>query len=246
MLSLLLSVVFGAAAFVAGAHRFGWGSGVFLGLIALIVPYILVYRRVNRLVQGHMKDVERLVGAGQAERAIEKLNAFRSLGRWQILLGSTIDAQIGMLRYAHLRDFDGAEPFLKRASGFAWQAKLMLGAHLLRKKRYDEMVKVLEKAVRRGSKEGLAWLAYAFCEWKRGQGKNALRVLARGREKLPKDERLARMQETLQNGGKPKTRSFGPEWLGLHLEEMPGQSARPPRVASLPPHLLRRYGVRMR
>lgn len=246
MLSILASVVLGAAAFVAGAHYFGWGSGVFLGLIALIVPYVLIFRRVNRLVQTHMKDVERLVGAQQPERAIEKLNGIRSLGRWQLLLDSTIDAQIGMLRYAHMRDFDGAEPYLRRASRLAWQAKLMLAAYYFRKKRYDEMVQVLERTVKRSSKEGLAWLVYAWCEWKRGQSKSALRVLGRGREKLPSDERLARMQEALQNGGKPKTRTFGPEWLGLYLEEMPALSSRPPRISSLPPALLRRAGVRIR
>jgi tetratricopeptide (TPR) repeat protein len=246
MLSIIASFLSGAAAFVAGAHFFGWGSGVFLGLVALIVPYILIFRRINRLVQGHMKEVERLVGAQQPERAIEKLNGMRPLGRWQILLGSTIDAQIGMLRYAHLRDFDGAEPYLKRASGMAWQAKLMLAAHHFRRKRYDEMVRVFERAVRRARKEGMAWLAYAWCEWKRGQLKSALHVLARGREKLPSDERMARMQEALQNGGKPKTRSFGPEWVALFLEDVPAQSARPQRLPSLPPHLLRRAGVRVR
>lgn len=246
MLSIILSVLLGAAAFMGGAHYFGWGSGIFLGTIALIVPYVLIFRRVGRRVQAQMKEVERLVGAQQPERAIEKLNAMRPLGRWQILLGSTIDAQIGMLRYAHMRDFDGAEPYLKRASGMVWQAKLMLGAYYFRKKRFDDMVRVFEKATRRSRKEGLAWLTYAWCEWKRGQGKSALRVLARGREKLPNDERLARMQEALQNGGKPKTRSFGQEWLGLHLEEIPALSARPPRIPSLPPHLLRRAGVRMR
>lgn len=246
MFTLIASVLAGAAAFVAGAHFFGWGSAVFLGLIALVAPYVLIFRRVNRLVQTHMKDIERLVGAQQPERAIEKLNSIRSLGRWQLLLDSTIDAQVGMLRYAHMRDFDGAEPFLKRASRLAWQSKLMLAAYYFRKKRYDEMVQVFERTVKRSSKEGLAWLVYAWCEWKRGQSKSALGILGRGRQKLPSDERLAKMQEALQNGGKPKTRTFGPEWLGLHLEEMPALSARPPRIASLPPAALRRAGVRIR
>jgi hypothetical protein len=246
MRSIIVSLISGGAAFVAGAHYFGWGSGVFLGLVCLVVPYFLLLRRINRVVQGRMTEIERLVGAQQAERAIEKLNALRTLAPWQILLSSTIDAQIGMLRYAHMRDFDGAEPYLKRASGMAWQAKLMLAGHCFRKKRYDEMVRVFDRAARRSRKQGLVWLAYAWCEWKRGQLKSALRVLARGREKLPSDERLARMQEALQNGGKPKTRSFGPEWLGLYLEDVPAMSARPQRLPSLPPHLLRRAGIRMR
>lgn len=246
MLTVFLSLVFGAAAFVAGMHQYGWGSGLFLGLVAFVVPNVLIFRRVNRRVQSHMKEVERLIGAGQPENAIKALDALRSLGRWQLFLRSTIDAQVGMLYYAHMRDFDGAEPYLKRAPGLAWQAKLMLAAYYFRRKRYDEMVRVLERAVRRGRKEALAWLAYAWCEWKRGQRESALRVLGRGREKLPNDGRLARMQEALQNGGKPKTRTFGPEWLGLHLEEVPRASVRPPRALSLPPHLLRRSGVRVR
>ncbi len=246
MLTILIGLVLGAAAFAAGVQCFGWGSGLFLGLVGLVVPCVLIFRRVNRRVQTQMKEVERLVGAGQPERAIDRLEALRWLGRWQILLGPTIDAQIGMLRYAHIRDFERAKPYLERAAGQAWQAKLMLAAFHFRKQRYDEMVRVFERAVRRSRKEGLFWLTYAWCEWKRGQGRSALSVLARARKELPRDERLVRMQEALQNGGKPKTRSFGPEWPGLYLEEMPRPSARPPGITRLPPRLLRRAGVRMR
>lgn len=246
MLSIIAVLLLGASAFLAGVHFFGWGSAVFLSLLALVGPWILIFRRVNRLVQAHMKEVERLVGAQQIERAIEKLNSLRPLGRWQILLGSTIDAQVGMLRYAHMRDFDGAEPYLERAPGMAWQAKLMLAAYYFRRKRYDDMGRVLERATRRSGKEGLVWLVYAWCEWKRGQSKSALGILGRARQKLPSDERLARVQEALQNGGKPKTRTFGPEWVALHLEETPAMQQRPPRMPSLPPHLLRRAGARMR
>jgi tetratricopeptide (TPR) repeat protein len=246
MLSIVVSLAFGAAGFVAGLHFFGWGSGIFLGLLATGIPYFLLARRLSRLVQAHMKDVERLVGAQQMDRAIEKLDAMRFLGRWQIFLNSTIEAQIGMLRYAHLRKFDEALPHLQSASFLAWQAKLMLGAYHFRKKQYDEMVKVFERVVKRARKEPLPWLTYAWCEWKRGDRAKALAILARARVKLASDERLSRMQEALQNGSKPKTRSFGNEWLALHLEDLPQMAAHPPRIQSLPPHLLRRAGVRVR
>lgn len=246
MLSIVVSLAFGAMAFVAGLHFFGWGSGIFLGLLATGGPYFLLARRVSRLVQAHMKDVERLVGAQQMDRAIEKLNAMRFLSRWQIFLDSTIEAQIGMLRYAHLRKFDEALPHLQRASLIAWQAKLMLGAYHFRKKQYDEMVKVFERVVKRSRKEALAWLTYAWCEWKRGDRTKALAILARARVKLPNEERLSRMQESLQNGSKPKTRSFGNEWLALHLEDLPQMASHAPRMPNLPPHLLRKAGVRVR
>jgi tetratricopeptide (TPR) repeat protein len=246
MLSIVVSLAFGAIAFVTGLHFFGWGSGLFLGLLATGVPYFLLARRVSRLVQAHMKEVERLVVAQQMDRAIEKLNGIRYLARWQIFLDSTIEAQIGMLRYAHLRKFDDAAPHLQRATFLAWQAKLMLGAYHFRKKQYDEMVKVFERVVKRSRKEPLAWLTYAWCEWKRGDKTKALAILARGREKLTSEERLARMQESLQNGSKPKTRSFGNEWLALHLEDLPQMAAHPHRMQNLPPHLLRKAGVRMR
>lgn len=246
MLSIVASLSFGALAFVAGLHFFGWGSGIFLGLLATGVPYFLLARRIGRLVQGHSKEVERLVGAQQMDRAIEKLNAMRVLARWQIFLEGSIEAQIGMLRYAHLRKFDEAVPHLQRATAMVWQAKLMLAAYHFRKKQYDEMVKVFERVVKRSRKEPLAWLTYAWCEWKRGDRSKALALLARGRVKLAGDERLARMQEALQNGSKPKTRSFGNEWLALHLEDLPAMATNAPRMPSLPPHLLRRAGVRVR
>lgn len=250
MLGIIVSSLIGTAAFIGGKIGFGWGSGVLLGLVGLIAPYIIIARRVGRVVQASMKEIEKLIGNQQPERAIERIEQLRKIGPWQPYLSSSLDAQIGMLRYAHLRDFEGARPHLEKAAPFAWHAKVMLAALSFRKKQYEDMEKIFERSAKRSKKEGLVWGSYAWCEWKRGAKDRALAVLARGRKLLPKDERLARMQEAIQNGKKPKMKTFGPEWLTLMLEDVPQMPTRPGGGGpSMPPELLRRMrrqGMRAR
>jgi hypothetical protein len=104
----------------------------------LFATYALISRWVRRRVRTPLKQIERWIGAGQTERAMRELESLRSVARWQPFLTSTLEAQIGMLRYAHMRDFDRSVPHLRRASRFSWQAKVMLAACHFRKKQHAE------------------------------------------------------------------------------------------------------------
>lgn len=221
MLTVALTVIAAALAFAAGFVSFGLGSAIFLAFLAAIPTFILLGRRVRKRVEAARPEIEAHIGAQRFQRAVERLESLRPLARWQPLLGSSIDEQIGILRYSAMRDFDGAEPFLERArvkGGHAWA---MLGANRFRKKRYDDMVKLFELGTKRKKKDALLWATYAWCEWKRGKDDAALQVMARARTVLPGDERLKRVQNALQNDKRMKMKPFGQEWYALHLEAMP-------------------------
>jgi tetratricopeptide (TPR) repeat protein len=221
VLTLLLAALATAGGFVFGLLRFGWGSGVLLALIAGIAALVLLMRSARKPIQAAMTEVEALLKAQRFEPAIERLGRMRRLGLWQPLLASQVDEQMGIIRYAALHDPDGALPFLQRARYKGVEGWAMLAATLYRRKRYDEMERVFQKATRRRSKEGLIWAAYAWCRLNRGKRAEALEVLARGRKKLPTDERLRRMELAVQNGKAPKMRVFGTEWYALELERVP-------------------------
>ena len=214
-----------AGAFVLGLLRFGWGSGVFLGLAAALVVLLSLVRRARKPIQAAMDAIEADVKAQRFDRAIERLKRARRLGLWQPFLTSQIDEQIGVIHYAGLKDPDGARPYLERARHKSVQGWTMLAASAYRRGRHEEAERVLERASRRRPKEGLIWAAYAWCRLDRGRRADALHVLARGRDILPSDDRLRRMQLAVQNGKPARMRAFGADWYTLELERMPPATA---------------------
>jgi tetratricopeptide (TPR) repeat protein len=221
MLSIALSAVAAIAAFTFGLVRYGWGSAIFMALLAGVVVLVALVRTTRKPVQAALDAIEEDVKAQRFKRAIERLRRARRLGLWQPLLASQIDEQIGVLHYAALKDLEGARPYLERARHKGVQGWTMLAASLYRRGRYQEADHVFERATRRRPKEGLIWAAHAWSRIDRGRRTEALEVLARGRKRLPTDERLRRIQLAVQNGKRPRMRSFGADWYALELERMP-------------------------
>lgn len=244
MLSVVSAILAATAAFVAGWMKFGLGSGILLAVMVGPALLILLMRRARKPVEAARVELEKHMGARRFERAIEKLDEMRRVARWQPLLGSQIDEQIGAIRYAALDDPAGARPYLERARYKGVESWAMLGASLCRKGQVEEMNKVFEKAIRRRSKEAFLWATYAWCRLSKGDRPGALDVLGRGRAKLPSDDRLRRLQEAAQNGKRLKMSVFGNDWLALRLERTPPVAA---QNAPSPHHpAFRRRGGRPR
>jgi tetratricopeptide (TPR) repeat protein len=241
MLTLILSSLLALVLFTVGVVAFDVISGLALGLVPGIVLAVLLLRRGRKPVEAAMKEIEGHMKNQRFEKAIGALESMRPLARWQPGLGGSIDAQIGMVRYAHMRDFEGARPHLERSHRKVWQAHAMLGAAHFKKERYDEMRAAFERGVSRNKKEAMLWLVYAYCEWKRGARDQAIAVLTRAQKACPSDERIKNQLGALKNGKKVKMPPHDPEWLALHLERTipTGGQARP---RFMPP--AKRLGVR--
>lgn len=221
VLSIALTLLVSATAFVLGRAKFGLGSGIFLAIAGAVVTLMVVLRRLRKPVEAAMTEVEGHLKARRFERAIERLTQVRRLGLWQPLLTSQIDEQIGVIHYAALNDPEAARPFLERARHKGVQGWTMLAASLYRHGRTEEALQVLERASRKRSKEGLVWATYAWCRLRHGGRAQALDVLASGRKRLPSDDRLKRLQMALQNGKEMHMRTFGTDWYALGLEKVP-------------------------
>jgi tetratricopeptide (TPR) repeat protein len=243
MFTIVLSAAIAAALFIAGFLAFDVISAVVLGVLGGVAAAVLLLRRGRKPIEAAMKEVEAQMKNQRFEKAIASLESMRPLARWQPGLGGSLDAQVGMIRYAHMREFEAARPHLEKSHAKVWQAWAMLGAAHFKKERWDEMRAVFEKAVKRNKKEAMLWLTYGYCEWKHGGRDQAIAVLNRGLANCPKDERLKTQLSGLQNGKKMKMPSTDPEWLALHLERSvaTGPQARP---RFMPP--ARRLGLRHR
>jgi tetratricopeptide (TPR) repeat protein len=234
MLSIIVAAGTAVGLFLAGFLAFDVISGLVIGVLAGIGVFILMMRRGRKPLEAGMKECEAHMKGQRFDKALATLEGLRPMARWQPGLGGSIDAQIGMIRYAHMREFEDARPYLEKSNPKVWQAQAMLGAAHFKKERFAEMKQVFERAVKKNKKESMLWLIYGYCEWKRGSRTDAIAVLGRGVAECPSDERLKHQLEALQNGKKMKMPPNDPEWLALHLERtVPTGPAQRPRF--LPP-----------
>lgn len=221
VLSILIALSFGAGGFMAGRHFFGIGSGILLGLLAFVIAVIVLARLVGKRFAKGRVEVEGHIRAQRVQKAIVALEALRPLGRWHPLLGWSLDEQIGILRYAGLREIEEALPYLERARFKSGQAWAMLASGLFKRGRQDEAEQAFQKGMKRQPKERLVYAAYVWCALKKGRKDAALEALSRARTKLPTDEGLHKMQLAIQNAKPIKMKPFGQDWYTLQLEAVP-------------------------
>jgi len=201
------------------------------GVVVLGVAYFLLARRSMKRLEAIFLASQKDLMAGRIDKAIKIMETGRSIGRWQFMVSSQIDAQVGMVLYVR-EDFKAAQPYLEKAFSRVWIASAMLGAIYYKKKNVEKMRRALDKAVAVGKKQGLVWQIYAWCEWKLGNTERAIEILNRGSKALKEeDERLKTNLLALQNGKKMKMKQHGEQWYQFHLEKIPAQRMQQVRFA---------------
>lgn len=221
----LVTILFG---WLLGMPRVVVGYGIIPGIIVLIAVLIWLTRRTGKALQAVMDRVQAELtprpglkpDPSRFDRAVGILEEGYVYKRWQVFVGSTIDAQIGMLLYLQ-KKFDEAEPYLERAVWRNWVSKAMLAVTHFRRKNYDKMQEIFEKTTKVAKKESLLWNLYAWCVWKKGDRDAAIDILSRGGEILSDDERLATNKSALQKGKKMKMRGWNEMWYQFHLDTPP-------------------------
>jgi predicted Zn-dependent protease len=221
MLNALLSLVAAVAVFVGVMFWMGPIPAVIPAVIVFLAAMLLLGKRINKKVEAQQEGIANDLKKGRIDAALAKLEAMRPLARWQVLFGASLDAEIGILLYAHKKDFEKARPHLEKATKRIWHSQAMLAAIHWRKKQDEEAYRIFEAAVKKNKKTGILWSVYAWCLWKRNRADEALRVLLRGKKQAPSDQVLARNLEALQNKKKMQLKGYGAEWWLLHLEEPP-------------------------
>lgn len=221
MLNVAIALVAGIIVGVPLALLLSPIEGILPGVVVIGVAYFLLARRSMKQLEAVLKVAEKELLANRIDRAMQIIESGRALGRWQFMVNSQIDAQLGMIHYIR-DDAKKAQPYLERAFTRLWITSAMLGAIYFKKKDVDAMRKTFDKTVAVGKKQGLAWSVYAWCEWKMGNTDRAIEILGRGRKVLGEsDERLTSNLLALQNDKKMKMKSYGEQWYQFRLEKMP-------------------------
>jgi predicted Zn-dependent protease len=206
-------------------------QGLIPGTLVLLGTYFWLARRVGNQLQALMGSVQKELqgqptsqkeAQARIERAIKMLEGGLVYDKWQFLVGSEIHSQIGMLKYMS-KDLDGARAHFAKASPRNYMAKAMEGALFFQRKDFPAMKKSFEAAVVSGKKEPLMWAVYAWCLMQNKEKDEALKVLGRGVEANPSDEKLKNSLSALQNDKKMKMKAYEPMWWQFGLEPPPPQ-----------------------
>jgi len=228
VVSLLAGLVIAVAVKLLG---FPLVAGIVPGTIVTLGLYVVLARRtftqlqaVVALVQTELSTMNQNKKEQQAkaDKAIKMLEAALPLGKWQFLIEAEVYGQIGMIKHL-FKDFDGALAAFQKSSQRNYFAKAMQAAIYFQKKNFDAMKVSFEDAVKHGNKESLMWAAYAWCLIQNKQSDDALRVLSRGVEQNPSDEKLKKALTALQNDKRLKMSPWEPMWWQLGLESPPMQ-----------------------
>jgi predicted Zn-dependent protease len=166
-----------------------------------------------------MKPLPKLLEARRVDDAKALLLDVQSkYGRWQILLGGQMEAQIGMIDYLQMK-FDDALPRLQKGTFQNWAAWLAIGCIHWRRDRRKEAWAAFEKAASNGSKEAIVWAIWAERLVKAGKRNEAVAVVAKGLEAVPKSDFLKALKKRIANKKKLDNKMFPDAYFQFWPEE---------------------------
>ncbi len=226
MINLLLSLAAGVVVFLLtfATGRIHPGLCGLFGVVAAGVAYFFLARRTGRQIEALMPQVQKEMMARKPDRALELLQQAFPLARWQFGVATSLHSNIGILLYVQ-KKFDEAEPHLIEGSGTValkmWLAQAMLAAIRYRQKKYDEMEKIFDSAMRGNKNETLLYAVYAWCEPARGEKKKAIEILQKGVDENKSDEKLKTLLQRAQNDKRLKLDGWGEQWWQFWLETPP-------------------------
>jgi tetratricopeptide (TPR) repeat protein len=224
MYNLIISLA--AGLLVALAIRFGtsvgWVGAVIPGLLTAAVAYVALnlraQKRLSAIVEGAVAEAQ----ARRFDRAIQVAKSASPLAPWLFGADAALAALIGQFHWWK-GDTEAALPYLERAAAGQWPARVMLAIARWRKRDLPGMRSVFDGTlkVRGNKKQGLVWCSYAWFLEREDQHDEAVRVLARGVEANPTDDKLKSALQSLQNGKKLKIGKLYMEWYNFGVEAPP-------------------------
>ncbi len=223
MINLLLAFIAGAIAFGLGTVAGSWTYGFVPAMLVFPLVYFLLARRIGRKLEAIMKDAGEDLQGGSVEPARRRLEAARSLARWQFLIDQQINAQLGAIEYFS-RNYKAARPLLQKTWNRNWQALGMLAALELRSNHKDLAVEHMEKAARYGRKDATMWGLYAYALLEAGKRDKAMSTVSDGLKVLDGNGALKELKQAIANDRVKKFKwgkSFGQSWYSFWPEQIP-------------------------
>ena len=234
MINLILSLIIGAAGWVASAFIF---DSVWTGIIPFIVLTLITLVVLNRMTakkisaimaqfQSIAQNIPTLPSEqarkNQLDKAIEVIKKGYAYKNYQFFLEQQLNSQIGSIYYMQ-KKFDEAEPYLKDSFLQPGTARAMYGCLLFKKKKEKEMNEQFEKAVKLDQRTPLLYNVHAWCLNELKKRDEAIAVLNTCLARNPGDKNTQDNLDLLKNSGKMKMKCYELQWYQFMLEEPPRQ-----------------------
>ncbi len=234
MINLILSLIIGAAAWVASSFIFGSiPAGILPFFIFTIAALVVLNRRTAKKVQAITMRMTQMMQSlptlpsenarkNLMDKAVEVAKEGYAYKNYQFFLAQQLNAQIGQIYYIQKR-FKDAEPYLKDSFMRPGTPRAMYACLMFRQKNKDAMVAEFEKAVKFDAKTPLLWNVYAWCLNELKERDVAIKVLNRCLAANPGDKTTQDNLDLIKNSGKVKMRGYNEQWYQFWLEEPPQQ-----------------------
>jgi len=201
---------------------------VLVGPIAAVFPAVffaglslfLLARRVGKRVNAELEGLAPLLQAGKIDEGRALLVRVRErYGRWQFLLASQIDAQLGMLEYMQLH-WDEALPLLEKGKFRNGQAFVCIGAIHWRRGDKAKAFEALKRAQEVAPKDPMMVAVRATLLLRDDRREEALQALADARGSLPTSKLVSELQTKVANKQKIDPKVFGETWYQYFPEDL--------------------------
>ncbi len=223
MINFAISVGLGTVFFVLVALWINPIAGVFPGLGVMGISLFLLSRRISQRLESELSAIVPLLQDRQIDAARERLLSVKErYGRWQFMLSSQIDSQLGMIEYLQMH-WDAALPLLQKGQWRNWTALVCIGAIHYRQGRKEAAWEALEKAAAAGSKEVIVYGIWSSLLVRDGKRTEALAAVAKGLKAQPESQILKELQSKIANKKKVKPKMFGDAWFQFFPEDMARQ-----------------------
>jgi len=215
--------------FIFGLSVTGWLS-IPMGVITGLVIFVVLGRKMQEKMENIMAQMQRDLGEGKVDRAIETVKKGLVYRHRHIFIASQINSQVGMLYYLK-KKHDQSLEYLKKGFVRHFIGQGMMACIYYKRKDFDTMKKTMETTIQANKKESICYVLYDFLLYQIKEKDKAIEIIQKGLKKLPDDERLKTNLTNLQNNRKLKMKVYGDMWAQFMLD-------RAPRVQQeAPPHL---------
>lgn len=207
------------------------GVTLWLGPIAAVLPAIFVTglalfvlaRRTGRQVEAALVPLQDLLVNRKVDEARAVLRKVKAdYGRWQLLISSQIDAQLGMLEYATGK-FDDALPLLEAGKWRNWSALTCIACIHWRRKRLPEAWAAFGEAATAAPAQVVIYEVWAMLATRSGDRDGALAAVAQGLKANAGNAALEKLQKTVANKQKLDPAKLSDGWHQFFPEELAQQ-----------------------
>lgn len=220
--NLLISIALGALSslvFLQVPHMH-WAFAIVLGIVVALISLVVCTRRIMKAIRPLFEQAQRQAQARQFKLAIKTLEGVGAYAKWQFLLASQVQSQIGVFLYAD-RQEDAALEHLVKGSPRSAESQLVLASIHFRKGDLDKVKTVMDVTIRFNKKQMMLYNAYAFMLNQKGSKEEAIGVLSKGLKVDGDNDPTRDNLVKLQNNKKMNMKPFGMNWYSLQLEKPP-------------------------